>query len=79
MMRATVTSGTGSALQAVGGDASGKTGSAEFGDDDPPQTHAWFIGYHDGLAVAVLVEGGGAGGTVAAPVAAEFFAALDGG
>jgi cell division protein FtsI/penicillin-binding protein 2 len=77
MMRAVVTSGTGTAAASAGGDISGKTGSAEFGDDDPPQTHAWFIGYRDGLAVAVLVEGGGGGGSVAAPLAAAFYSALD--
>ncbi len=77
MMRAVVTSGTGSAVAGAGSDASGKTGSAEFGNDDPPRTHAWFIGYRDGLAVAVLVEGGGSGGAVAAPIAARLFAELD--
>jgi len=78
MMRAVVTSGTGTAAASAGGDISGKTGSAEFGEDDPPQTHAWFIGFRDGLAVAVLVEGGGGGGSVAAPLAAASYAALDG-
>lgn len=77
MMRAAVTSGTGAAAAAAGADISGKTGSAEFGAGDPPETHAWFIAYREGLAVAVLVEGGGAGGAVAAPLAAQFFASLD--
>ena len=53
----------------------GKTGTAEFGNGNPPETHAWFIGYHDKLAFAVIVEGGGVGGRVAAPIAARF---LDG-
>lgn len=78
MMRAVVTNGTGTAAASAGGDISGKTGSAEFGDADPPETHAWFIGYRDGLAFAVLVEGGGGGGSVAAPLAADFLARLDG-
>ena len=77
MMRAVVTGGTGTSVAGAGSDISGKTGSAEFGDDDPPQTHAWFIGYRDGLAFAVLVEGGGAGGAVAAPIAADFLARVD--
>lgn len=77
MMRAVVTGGTGTSVAAAGGDISGKTGSAEFGNDDPPQTHAWFIGYREGLAFAVLVEGGGAGGAVAAPIAADFLARVD--
>ena len=53
----------------------GKTGTAEFGSTTPPATHAWFIGFRDGLAFAVLVEGGGVGGRVAAPLAAKFLAA----
>jgi len=54
----------------------GKTGTAEFGSANPPLTHAWFIGYRANLAFAVIVEGGGVGGTVAAPIAAHFLAAL---
>lgn len=50
----------------------GKTGTAEFGTARPPETHAWFVGVIDDLAVSVLVEGGGAGGRVAAPLAAKF-------
>lgn len=76
LMRTVVQAGTGRAASVDGRDVAGKTGSAEFGDDDPPRTHAWFVGFSDGLAVAVLVEGGGAGGDVAAPVAARFFSAL---
>jgi cell division protein FtsI/penicillin-binding protein 2 len=53
----------------------GKTGTAEFGSDTPPKTHAWFIGARNGLAFAVLVEGGGLGGNVAAPIAARFLRA----
>ena len=54
----------------------GKTGTAEFGSANPPQTHAWFIGYEGNLAFAVIVEGGGVGGHVAAPLAAAFLNAL---
>jgi len=54
----------------------GKTGTAEFGNGNPPQTHAWFIGYRNNLAFAVIVEGGGVGGRVAAPIAARFLDAL---
>lgn len=50
----------------------GKTGTAEFGTGSPPQTHAWFIGFRGNLAFAVIVEGGGIGGQVAAPLAAGF-------
>jgi cell division protein FtsI/penicillin-binding protein 2 len=54
----------------------GKTGTAEFGNANPPQTHAWFIGFRGDLAVAVVVEGGGVGGRVAAPLAAQFLNAV---
>lgn len=77
MMRAVVTTGTGTAANVEGDPVFGKTGSAEFGEGDPPPTHAWFIGFRGDLAFAVLVEGGGSGGEVAAPVAAEFLNALD--
>ena len=56
----------------------GKTGTAEFGTGDPPPTHAWFIGYRGNTAFAVIVEGGGVGGRVAAPLAARFLDALPG-
>ena len=49
----------------------GKTGTAEFGNGNPPPTHAWFIGYRGNIAFAVIVEGGGVGGRVAAPLAAQ--------
>ncbi len=57
-------------------DSFGKTGTAEFGSGTPPPTHAWFIGYRGILAYAVIVEGGGVGGAVAAPLAAGFLRAL---
>ncbi len=50
----------------------GKTGTAEFGTGPHPKTHAWFIGWRGDVAFAVLVEGGGVGGAVAAPIAAKF-------
>jgi cell division protein FtsI/penicillin-binding protein 2 len=77
LMAEVVTSGTGTALRGVpGGPVHGKTGTAEFGTADPPQTHAWFTGYQGDLAFAVVVEGGGFGGKVAAPLAASFLARL---
>jgi cell division protein FtsI/penicillin-binding protein 2 len=79
LMRDVVASGTGTALAGVPGEVLGKSGTAEYGGGDPPPTHAWFIAARDDLALAVLVEGGEAGGSVAAPIAARFFAALDGG
>jgi len=50
--------------------------TAEFGTRQPPQTHAWFVGFRSDLAFAVLVEGGGFGGEVAAPLAARFLQSL---
>lgn len=75
LMTRVVTSGTASSAELPAGTA-GKTGTAEFGTGNPPKTHAWFIGYRGDLAFAVLVEGGGVGGSVAAPIAAKFLAAL---
>jgi cell division protein FtsI/penicillin-binding protein 2 len=54
----------------------GKTGTAEFGNANPPRTHAWFIGFRGDVAFAVIVEDGGVGGRVAAPLAAGFLRAL---
>jgi cell division protein FtsI/penicillin-binding protein 2 len=76
LMRSVVTSGTGTALAAVPGEVAGKTGTAEYGSGDPPPTHAWFIAFRGDLAIAVLVENGRSGGSVAAPIAARFFQAL---
>ncbi len=75
LMRAVITEGTGRAAAGVEGLA-GKTGTAEFGSGTPLPTHAWFIGFRNGIGFAVLVEGGGVGGRVAAPIAAKFAAAL---
>lgn len=58
--------------------AGGKTGSAQTGEVDAAgeqRTDAWFVGYtpleSPKLAIAVLVEGGKAGGRAAAPVFRE--------
>lgn len=81
LMRAVVTEGTGRAVAGVSGlPVSGKTGTAEFGNDNPPKSHAWFIGYQGNLAFAAFVEAGEFGGSAAAPLIAAFLetlAALD--
>src|SRR5206468_4286773 len=65
LMRLVVTSGTAAGAGLPAG-TDGKTGTAEFGTGHPLKTHAWFIGWHGDIAFAVLVEGGGVGGRVAA-------------
>ena len=77
LMLSVVEDGTGTAARLPGEPVGGKTGTAEFGTARPPRTHAWFIGFRGDLAVAVLVEDAGFGGSVAAPVARDFFAALE--
>lgn len=76
MMRAVVTSGHAGFLATVPGAPVGaKTGTAEFGNDDPPKTHAWIVATHGDLAVAVFVEDGGLGATTSGPLLKEFLAA----
>jgi cell division protein FtsI/penicillin-binding protein 2 len=62
LMREVVLSGTANAL-ADRGEVHGKTGTAEFGSNDPPDSHGWFVGYQlagpqGDIAFAVLVEAG---------------------
>jgi cell division protein FtsI/penicillin-binding protein 2 len=79
LMRRVVTEGSGQQAAITGVEIAGKTGTAEFGSGDPLPTHAWFIGIRGDNAVAVLVEGGGVGGRVAAPIAGAILAGLPGG
>ncbi|HET7477578.1 MAG TPA: penicillin-binding transpeptidase domain-containing protein [Dermatophilaceae bacterium] len=77
LMRRVVTDGTALVLKtAPGGPVSGKTGTAEHGGKNPPETRAWFVGWQGEVAFAVLVEQGRSGGAVAAPVAKAFLSAL---
>ena len=76
-MGSVVTSGTGSKLAGQSYEASGKTGTAQVSDSSD-QTNAWFVGFakKDGykdLAIAVVVENSGAGGTYAVPIAKKVF------
>jgi cell division protein FtsI/penicillin-binding protein 2 len=79
MMRQVVLDGTATAL-ADRGEVYGKTGTAEFGDSTPPDSHGWFVGYQLGgpqgdIAFAVLVEAGQSS-SVAVDVADAFLGAL---
>lgn len=77
MMVAVVDSGTGTAAQIPGVKVAGKTGTAQTVQGENP--HAWFIAFapaqNPRIALAVIVENGGAfgseatGGAVAAPIA----------
>ena len=66
LLRATVTDGTGTAAAVSGQEVGGKTGTAEATGGDE---HAWFAGTWGELGFAVLVEDGGSGAEVAAPLA----------
>ena len=71
-MYETVQSGTASRAAISGYTVCGKTGSAETSDDKSVPTNAWFVGFirdeSKPYAVAVVVEQGGAGSTVATPI-----------
>lgn len=77
IMAWTVTAGTGTLASIPGIKVGGKTGSAQ---NPHGQTHAWFVGFapadNPKVAVAVIVENGGAGGREAAPIAREVFKAV---
>lgn len=75
LMSSVVTEGTAADVDFPSGVA-GKTGTAEFGSGEEPPSHAWFIAFDEDIAVAVLVEDGGVGGEVAAPIAADFLRAV---
>ena len=76
-MKDVVKNGTGTRARVDGLTIAGKTGSAEGSANGQDVTHAWFTGYIDSdrypYAVSVLVEAGGTGGSVAAPVAQKIF------
>lgn len=77
LMRKVVTSGSGQAVADVpGGPVAAKTGTAEYGNADPPKTHAWFIGFQGDIAFAVFVNNGDSGGHVAGPIAKRFLTHL---
>jgi cell division protein FtsI/penicillin-binding protein 2 len=76
LMRGVVTDGSAEVLDLPGEPVAAKTGTAEYGDEVPPRTHAWIVGYRGDLAFALVLEDGGSGGRDAAPVAAAFLEEL---
>lgn len=73
LMRAVVTDGSGSVLQsAEPPEVIAKTGTAEYGTDTPPDTHAWMVAGQDDLAVAVFVADGDSGSGIAGPLLRRF-------
>lgn len=74
-MRYVVTDGTGSKLNGDAYTAYGKTGTAEF--NAKKEAHSWFVGYATAgekkIAVAIILEGAGAGSEYAVPLAKDLF------
>jgi penicillin-binding protein 2 len=66
--------GTGSLAKVKGIEVAGKTGTAQ---NPHGKDHAWFVGFapydHPKIAIAVLVENAGFGGTFSAPIAGMCF------
>jgi cell division protein FtsI/penicillin-binding protein 2 len=75
-MRQTVLAGTAKRLQSLPISAAGKTGTAQF--DNNEKEHSWFTSfapYEDPqIVVTVLVEGGGEGGAAALPITQDALA-----
>jgi cell division protein FtsI/penicillin-binding protein 2 len=73
LLRGVVTRGSGALLADLPGPpALAKTGTAEFGTKLPLKTHAWMVGVHGDLAVAVFVDVGSSGSGTAGPVLKRF-------
>lgn len=74
-MRKAVTEGSARALSALPKPVAGKTGTAQTAGQE--KTNAWFIGFgpftDPTLAIAILIEEGGEGSAVAAPLAKDMF------
>lgn len=74
-MRAVVEWGTARALNSIWPEIAGKTGTAQFGWEG--KTHAWFTGFapydKPEIVLVILIEEGGEGSEVAAPIAGEIF------
>jgi penicillin-binding protein 2 len=72
-MRQGVISGSSRSLNDLPVEVAGKTGTAQFGNED--KTHAWFVSFapynNPKIVLVVLLEAGGEGSSNAVPVAKE--------
>lgn len=71
-----VEEGTATRLKGLSYTAAGKTGSAEYGTIKG-ESHAWFTGFapaeNPEICVTIIIEGAGAGGDYAVPIAKRIF------
>lgn len=76
LMEDVVTEGTATRLKGLSYTAAGKTGSAEYGTVKG-ESHAWFTGFapveNPEICVTIIIEGAGAGGDYAVPIAKRIF------
>lgn len=81
IMEEVVKTGTATRLTGLSYTAAGKTGSAEYGNIKG-ESHAWFTGYapaeNPEICVTIIIEGAGAGGDYAVPIAKRIFDAYYG-
>ena len=81
LMSDVVQEGTASRLKGLSYTAAGKTGSAEYGTVKG-DSHAWFTGFapveNPEVCVTIIIEGAGAGGDYAVPIAKRIFDAYFG-